>query len=139
MNAPPTPTAAAIRPVRVLVVEDNVVNQFVATEVLGELGLQVEIAGSGREAISMVRTSAFDLVLMDVQMPEMDGLATTRALRSLPEGKVIPIIAMTASALEEDSERCLAAGMDAFLSKPIDEERLIEVVTTTMRARMAAG
>mgnify|MGYP003335873458 FL=1 len=124
---------------RSLVVEDNVVNQFVATEVLGELGLQVEIAGSGREAISMVRTSAFDLVLMDVQMPEMDGLATTRALRSLPEGKVIPIIAMTASALEEDSERCLAAGMDAFLSKPIDEERLIEVVTTTMRARMAAG
>ena len=141
-GAPTTPGAkvpADLRGLRVLVVEDNVVNQFVATEVLGELGLQVEIAGSGREAISMVRTSAFDLVLMDVQMPEMDGLATTRALRSLPEGKVIPIIAMTASALEEDSERCLAAGMDAFLSKPIDEERLIEVVTTTMRARMAAG
>mgnify|MGYP003334262514 FL=1 len=141
-GAPTTPGAkvpANLRGLRVLVVEDNVVNQFVATEVLGELGLQVEIAGSGREAISMVRTSAFDLVLMDVQMPEMDGLATTRALRSLPEGKAIPIIAMTASALEEDSERCLAAGMDAFLSKPIDEERLIEVVTTTMRARMAAG
>ena len=91
-----------------------------------------------RIALQKITQVTPDLITLDVEMPEMDGLSATRALRSLPEGKTIPIIAMTASALEEDSERCLAAGMDAFLSKPIDEDRLIETLEVALRARPAS-
>ncbi len=105
---------------RVLVVEDNETNQKVATAMLGALGLQSELAGDGLVAVERLRQERFDLVLMDCQMPVMDGYAATAAIRALPgEGSRVPILALTANALQGDENKCLAAGMDGFLPKPL--------------------
>jgi signal transduction histidine kinase/CheY-like chemotaxis protein/HPt (histidine-containing phosphotransfer) domain-containing protein len=107
-------------PLRLLVVDDIPVNQKLAQQLLKRLGYQPELAASGEEALAMVQQHAFDLIFMDVQMPGMDGYATTRAIRRLEALPVRPwIIAMTAHARSEDRQACLAAGMDDFLSKPI--------------------
>ena len=117
----PSPTTLAERlPLRILVVDDIPVNQRLAVQLLKRLGYQAEVAASGEEAIRRVRQHPFDLIFMDVQMPGMDGHATTRAIRGLTDLPVRPwIIAMTAHARSEDRKASLAAGMDDFLSKPI--------------------
>jgi two-component system sensor histidine kinase/response regulator len=122
--------AAPARPLKILLAEDTPANQKLVQHVLGRRGHAVRVAFNGREAIDMVARDDFDLVLMDVQMPEMDGFEATEAIRKLDDAKkaAIAIVAMTAHALKGDDERCLAAGMDAYLSKPIKAEEMIELV-----------
>jgi two-component system, sensor histidine kinase and response regulator len=118
--------AAPLRGARLLLVEDNATNQQVARDLLERIGCLVTTAGDGRQALERVERLTFDAVLMDVQMPVMDGLSATRAIRA--RHPRLPIIALTAAALSEDRERCLAAGMNDHLSKPIVLESLIEVL-----------
>jgi two-component system sensor histidine kinase/response regulator len=118
---------------RVLVVEDNVVNQMLATRLLEKRGHTVVVTNNGREALSTLQKTdftAFDVVLMDVQMPEMNGFQATAAIREKEKtsGKHLPIIALTAHAMKGDRERCLAAGMDGYVAKPINAEELIEAI-----------
>ncbi len=109
---------------RILVVEDEPINRNIALEILEEAGFVVDIAVNGREAVARVKSELFDLILMDMQMPEMDGLTATGEIRRLHFGQNLPIIAMTANAFEQDRERCLAAGMDDFITKPFDPDLL---------------
>ncbi|NUB14867.1 response regulator [Azospirillum brasilense] len=124
---------------RLLLVEDNGISQEVAREILERAGARVTLAGNGREAVARVEEAnpPFDLVLMDVQMPEMDGFEATRRLRARPAGQGLPIIAMTASALPSDRQRCLDGGMDDHIAKPIDVEQLFSVVTRWLGQPMA--
>jgi len=121
---------AASRKLRILVAEDNPVNQKVIVRMLEKMGHHPAVAHNGREALSMWEVGNFDLVLMDVQMPEIDGLTATRKIRESEEHKHshIPIIAMTAHAVTGDKERCLEAGMDAYLSKPASSQRIAETI-----------
>jgi signal transduction histidine kinase/ActR/RegA family two-component response regulator len=111
---------------RILVVDDNVVNQQVAQGLLRKLGHAVDIAASGIEAVGAVRSRLYDVVLMDIQMPEMDGYEATAAIRAMPDAKAAatPIIAMTANAMQGDDQRCLQAGMDGYISKPVNRDKL---------------
>jgi PAS domain S-box-containing protein len=111
---------------RILLAEDNETNQFVALELLGRLGIELEIAANGREAVEMLRTKPYAAVLMDMQMPEMDGLEATRRIRRQPALRDLPIIAMTANAMKSDMEACVAAGMNDFVSKPIERAALVQ-------------
>jgi PAS domain S-box-containing protein len=113
-------------PHRVLVAEDNLINLDVSVELLQRAGLQVDTAQDGAEAIEKVSQADYALVLMDVQMPRMDGLEATRRLRREPKHRTLPILAMTASVLDEDRRACLSAGMNAFLSKPVDPGMLYQ-------------
>ena len=108
----------------ILLVEDNDINQLVAGDLLRGMGIDVAIAGHGQIALDMLAKDRFDLVLMDVQMPVMDGLAATMALRRLPACRELPVVAMTASAMPVDRAQCLLAGMNDFVSKPIDPKAL---------------
>ncbi|MDD5388834.1 MAG: PAS domain-containing protein [Gallionellaceae bacterium] len=112
------------RGARILLVEDNEVNQEVALELLSEAGLHADVACNGAEALRLISDTPYDLVLMDVQMPVMDGLAATRAIRALSGRERTPILAMTASAFAEDRQQCLDAGMDDHVAKPVDPEAL---------------
>jgi CheY-like chemotaxis protein len=109
-------------------VEDNALNQEVATEILQSAGCGVSLAGDGEEAIRKLHESDFDIVLMDVQMPVMDGLAATRELRGETRFAALPIIAMTANAMAEDRDRCLSAGMNDYIAKPIDPDAMFAVL-----------
>ncbi len=114
---------------RILLAEDNEFNQEVARELLEQVGARVDVAADGAAALEMVAGGAgYDVILMDVQMPLMDGLEATRAIRRLPDVTRIPIIAMTANAMSEDANECYAAGMDDFESKPIDLNRLVQTI-----------
>jgi PAS domain S-box-containing protein len=114
---------------RLLVVEDNPVNQEVMRDLLEIGGAQVDMADNGQEAVARARASRYDLVLMDVQMPVMAGLQATSQIRRLPGWEHVPIVAMTANAFDEDRERCLAAGMNDHLGKPVDPEKLYRTLT----------
>ena len=117
---------------RILLAEDNLINQQVAMSIIGMLGLNADIASNGQEALEAIQLQRYDLVLMDVQMPLMDGLEATRQIRALEQKtkieKRIPIIAMTANAMRGDREGCLAAGMDDYVSKPIDPSLLGQIL-----------
>jgi two-component system, sensor histidine kinase and response regulator len=129
--APARPAALKPEPgLNILLTEDNLVNQRVALRILERAGHRVTLAGNGREAIEKWSAHAFDLILMDVQMPEIDGFQATAMIRERERasGAHIPIIAMTAYALSGDRERCLAAGMNDYLTKPINASRLLELV-----------
>jgi two-component system, sensor histidine kinase and response regulator len=114
----------------ILIAEDNLVNQKLATRLLEKQGHTSMIANNGREAVEAWETEAFDAVLMDMQMPVMDGIEATKEIRAkeLNLGKHVPIIAMTANAMIGDRERCLEAGMDEYLPKPVDVSKLAEVL-----------
>lgn len=109
---------------RLLLAEDNPINREVAQELLHGVGLSVDTAENGRVALDKMRSQHYDLVLMDVQMPELDGLAATRAIRADPACQLLPILAMTANAFDEDRRACLAAGMNDFVAKPVIPENL---------------
>jgi CheY-like chemotaxis protein len=112
----------------VLLVEDNDFNQQVATGILALGGVQVTLAENGEEAVNKAKENAFDAVLMDIQMPVMDGYEATRLIRSQATSPSLPIIAMTAHALGNEREKCLAAGMDDYISKPVDPEELFSIL-----------
>ena len=123
----------ALRNARVLLAEDNPVNQVVASNMLGNLGCRVEIVGGGREAVEAIRKAGFDLILMDCQMPEMDGYEATERIREVERarsagGTATPIVALTAHTMDGDRDRCLAAGMDDYLAKPFTQDQLREVL-----------
>ena len=133
------PQQITIGPLRILVVEDNAVNQKVAVRMLEREGHSVEVAGNGREALDALARETFQLVVMDIQMPEMDGFEATMAIRARERvsGGHLPILAMTAHAMTGDPERCLAAGMDDFIAKPVRKADLLQAIHTLI-ARTSA-
>jgi two-component system, sensor histidine kinase and response regulator len=126
---------------RILLAEDNLVNQKLALRLLEKRGFDVTVVGDGRAALVALEANTFDAILMDVQMPEMDGFETTAAIRANEKstGAHIPIIAMTAHALKGDQERCLEAGMDAYVSKPIRTAELFKIIEDQLGAAYAAN
>ncbi|MFH0728508.1 MAG: response regulator [Pseudomonadota bacterium] len=127
-----------LRGIRVLLAEDNLSNQEIVQAVLEEAGMVVTIAANGREAVNRVREQTFDVVLMDVQMPEMDGFNATRAIRNSDDlTRDIPIVAMTAHAMKRDEEKCIAAGMNGYVAKPITQERLFRTLWRWTRPKRA--
>jgi len=122
-------------PLRILLAEDNIINQKVALRLLDRLGFRADLAANGFEVLDALKRQVYDVVLMDVQMPEMDGLEATRAiLKTYTPSKRPRIIAMTASTLDTDRMHCLEAGMDDFISKPVDCDVLIEALRKTPSA-----
>ena len=122
----------------ILLAEDNRVNQAVVRGVLGKRGHRAEIANDGREVLEKIKSANFDLVLMDAQMPELDGFETTACIRQMEKtkGGHLPIIAVTAHALKGDRERCLAAGMDGYTSKPIRMEDLLKEIESVLQLQL---
>jgi two-component system sensor histidine kinase/response regulator len=133
-------SAPCSRPLRVLVAEDNPVNQRLALSLLRKRGHRVTLAGDGREALAAMEQQSFDAVLMDVQMPEMDGFEAVAAIRAREKasGGHVPIVAMTAHAMIGDRERCLASGFDGYVSKPIRPQELFDAVERLAAERPAA-
>ncbi|HNR19611.1 MAG TPA: ATP-binding protein [Bacteroidia bacterium] len=121
-------TLAEKIPIKILVAEDNPINQTLAEMVLSKLGYKIEMAGNGKEALEKIKTSLFDLVFMDVQMPEMDGLEATESLRKQDSLKQPIVIAMTAFAMQSDKEKCIEAGMNDYISKPIRIEDIQSII-----------
>ena len=124
---------------RVLLVEDNPVNLEVASALMEDAGLVVDTAENGRLALEKLRDRRYDLVLMDMQMPEMDGLEATRAIRLLPECGHLPILAMTANAFDEDRQACVAAGMNDFITKPVDAHALFATLDRWLSVQRAVA
>jgi two-component system, sensor histidine kinase and response regulator len=122
------------RSLRILLAEDNPVNQRPASRMLEKHGHRVVLAGNGREALERLEEESCDVIVMDVQMPEIDGFEATAAIRKKEEatGAHIPIVAMTAHAMQGDKQNCLAAGMDGYVSKPINIQELLAVVQSVM-------
>ena len=133
MPAPPIPSGQT-KVLNILLAEDNRVNQVVATRMLERMGHAITVANNGAEALALLAASSFDLLLMDIQMPQMDGLTATKTIR-MQEAHTpvhLPIIAMTAHAMKGDRERCLEAGMDGYVSKPINTEELISTISKVL-------
>jgi CheY-like chemotaxis protein len=135
------PERPSDRPLRVLLAEDTPANQKLVVRLLNKRGHVVEVAHNGQEAVQLARQGTFDAVLMDVQMPVMDGFQATAAIRAqqAPNQRRLPIIAMTAHAMKGDQERCLEAGMDAYLAKPIDGRELIETLERAVQPLAPLG
>jgi len=127
-----------LRGIRILVAEDNLTNQEIALAVLEGAGIVVEIANNGKKAVEVLQKSRFDVVLMDIQMPEMDGYEATKMIRKDSRFKSLPIIAMTAHAMKGDEEKCLEAGMDGYVSKPINQDRLFHTIWKSMKHQKKA-
>jgi len=151
-NEPRAATAERLVGANVLLVEDNEINQQVAMEILSGAGLKLTVACNGQEALDLVRAHAFDAVLMDVQMPVMDGYTATREIRKWEGGSwkleggrrkegttPIPIIAMTAHAISGDREKSLAAGMNDHITKPIDPSQLFGTLARWLDEKQSAG
>ncbi|CAO3414709.1 response regulator [Azospirillum doebereinerae] len=137
---PPAPEPPESR--RILVVEDSPLNQMIVVAVLTQAGYRTETAGNGLEAVMAAQAGGFDLILMDVSMPEMDGLTATRLLRGLPDAAgTVPVVAMTADTGDDDRARCLEAGMNDHVAKPIDRAQLLDTVARWLRPAegMAGG
>jgi CheY-like chemotaxis protein len=132
-----TSAAQVYSSLRILLAEDNPVNQKLAVLLLEKRKHKVVVTGNGKDALVALEKESFDLILMDIQMPEMDGLEATKAIRKkeMETGKRIPIIAMTAHAMKGDQERCLQAGMDGYVTKPIQIQALHEAIEKAMQAR----
>ncbi len=130
---------ASIPGARILLVEDNELNQEVAGELLRHAGVTVDVAENGKVAVAKVQDHAYDLVLMDMQMPVMDGLTATRTIRQLPGFKDLPIVAMTANATREDREACLKAGMNDHVAKPIEPSDLFDCLLKWIKPREATS
>jgi CheY-like chemotaxis protein len=135
-DEPPAPRTTNLAGMKVLLAEDNVFNQALALEVLTRIGCEVVIASNGREAVEAFESQQFDVILMDLQMPDIDGFEATRIIRGTETFGRIPIIALTAHAFAEDRQRCFDAGMDEHISKPIKAPELKEVLD---RFCIAAG
>jgi PAS domain S-box-containing protein len=131
--------ATRLQGARVLLVEDNAFNRELACEILSEAGMVVDIATDGAQAVNKVQTETYDVVLMDWQMPVMDGIEATRRIRAQLPFAQLPIIAMTANAMAGDREKCLAAGMNDHVSKPIDIEQLLATLVRWVQGRSAAA
>ncbi len=132
-----TQQLAPVRGARILLAEDNDINQQIASELLGDAGFVVEVAENGQIALDMMQRRDYDLVLMDMQMPVMDGLGATAAIRRIPRLQTLPIVAMTANAMAEDRHKCLEVGMNDFMSKPIDPDDLWRMLLKWIRPRGA--
>lgn len=113
---------------RILLAEDEPINQEVSSALLEEAGLQVDLAEDGEKAVSMARTQHYDIILMDIQMPLLNGIEATRAIRALPGKETTPILAMTANAFDDDRERCIEAGMNDHIGKPVDPDTLFQTL-----------
>ena len=120
-------------PLRILLAEDNAVNQKLALRILEQMGYRADVASNGIEAIQSIERQTYDVILMDVQMPDMDGLDATRHIRKLTDVSQPHIVAMTANALEGDREACLAAGMNDYVSKPIRVHELVQALLKAER------
>jgi CheY-like chemotaxis protein len=129
-DAPETRSPSQVGPLRVLLAEDSLVNQKLAVALLEKRGHTTVVTENGQEAVAAFESQDFDLILMDVQMPQMDGLEATSAIRAREKqsGKHVPIIALTAHAMKGDRERCLEAGMDDYVAKPIDAAELLATI-----------
>jgi two-component system sensor histidine kinase/response regulator len=134
-TALPAEGLAAIRGARVLLVEDNEMNRILAVEILEGAGLTVHTAGDGREAVAMVTGNDYDIVLMDMQMPVMDGITATREIRKDERFRTLPIVAMTANVMSRDIERCREAGMEDHIGKPIDPDDLFATLMQWVKPR----
>jgi CheY-like chemotaxis protein len=132
-------TSRSARPLRILVVEDVEVNQRLVATVLQRHGHSVEVAANGRLAVEELKKNHYDLVLMDVQMPEMDGLEATETIRrhETKTGGHVTIVAMTAHAMKGDRERCLASGMDSYISKPVRAGELLALIESMPKSEPA--
>ncbi|MBF0095778.1 MAG: response regulator [Magnetococcales bacterium] len=125
----------SIRGARVLAVEDNAVNQQVIQALLQMAGVEVELAGDGQQAVEMAATGRFELILMDLQLPVLDGLQATRLIRALPQGQALPIVAVTADVMVQDLAHCWEAGMDDHIAKPIDPNKLFLALNKWIKGR----
>ena len=140
--ASPQATASAplARKLSVLLIEDNLVNQKLALRLLEQMGYRADLASNGLEALQSVKRQIYDVVLMDVQMPEMDGLEASRRITQDKNPEDRPrIIAMTANAMQGDREMCLAAGMDDYIAKPIRVDLLVEALMNTAKREREQG
>jgi PAS domain S-box-containing protein len=140
-NGEGSPIPVTGRRRRILLAEDNPVNQLLAVRLLEKEGHSVSVAGTGLQALAALEQEPFDLILMDVQMPEMDGFEATAAIRTLEQvsGRHIPIVALTAHAIKGDRDRCLEAGMDEYLSKPLQAEALFSMIARIMKEKLPCG
>ncbi len=136
------PESAGFTGRRVLLAEDNAVNQLVVCSLLEKFSLDITTANNGRETLEYFRSDTYDLVLMDCQMPEIDGFEATREIRRLEAEKKLPhtpVIALTANVMKGDEEECLQAGMDGYIAKPIDQQKLEDILHSwLLRKSMAA-